>query len=125
MSASPTDETLKDYVGTIDGGAIIFSSDVEGALTNAEEIYPDSISTVFRYEEDTNPDDDVLGWMDIDFSSLANQQWQSFRLDWVYPDRRPHSSEFGNVFAIGLGQLVRTSPGRSPLSMKLPVIKKG
>ena len=125
VSASPTDETLKDYVGTIDGGAIIFSSDVEGALTNAEEIYPDSISTNFRYEEDTNPDDDVLGWMDIDFSSLANQQWQSFRLDWVYPDGRPHSSEFGNVFAMGLGQLVRTSPGSSPLSMKLPVIKKG
>ena len=125
VSASPTDETLKDYVGTIDGGAIIFSSDVKGALTNAEEIYPDSISTNFRYEEDTNPDDDVLGWMDIDFSSLANQQWQSFRLDWVYPDGRPHSSEFGNVFAMGLGQLVRNSPGSRPLSMKLPVIKKG
>ena len=125
VSASPTDETLKDYVGTIDGGAIIFSSDVEGALTNAEDVYPDTISTSFRYEEDTNPDDDILGWMDIDFSSLPNQQWQSFRLDWVYPDGQPHSSEFGNVFAMGLGQLVRTSPGSSPLSMKLPVIKKG
>lgn len=125
VSASPTDETLEDYVGTIDGGAIIFSSDVEGALTNAEDVYPDTISTSFRYEEDTNPDDDVLGWMDIDFSSLPNQQWQSLKLDWVYPDGRPHSSEFGNVFAMGLGQLVRTSPGSSPLSMKLPVIKKG
>lgn len=125
VSASPTDETLKDYVGTINGGAIIFSSDVEGALTNAEDVYPDTISTSFRYEEDTNPDDDILGWMDIDFSSLPNQQWQSLRLDWEYPDGRPHSSKFGNIFAMGLGQLVRTSPGSSPLSMKLPVIRKG
>tara|TARA_B100000676_G_C17965355_1_gene780053 strand:- start:152 stop:1144 length:993 start_codon:yes stop_codon:yes gene_type:complete len=125
VSARPTDETLKDYVGTIDGGAIIFSSDVEGALTNAEDVYPDTISTNFRYEEDTNPDDDILGWMDIDFSSLPNQQWQSLRLDWVYPDGRPHTSEFGNVYAMGLGQLVRTSPGSSPFSIKLPVIKKG
>lgn len=124
VSASPTDETLQDYVGTIGVSAMIFSSDVDGALINAEVAATDTISTTFRYEEDSDPNDNILGWMEIDFSSLSNQQWQSFELQWVV-DGRTINQEFPNVYAIGLGQLLKNSPGSSPLSMKLPVIEQG
>ena len=40
-------------------------------------------------------------------------------------DGRTINQEFPNVYAIGLGQLLKNSPGSSPLSMKLPVIEQG
>ena len=124
VSASPTDETLQDYVGTIGVSAMIFSSDVDGALINAEEAGPDTISTTFRYEEDSDPNDNILGWMEIDFSSLSNQQWQSFEMEWLV-DGRTFNQEFTSVYAIGLGQLLKNLPGSRPLSMRLPVIEQG
>jgi len=124
VSASPTDETLQDYVGTIGVSAMIFSSDVDGALINAEEAGPDTISTTFRYEEDSDPNDNILGWMEIDLSSLSNQQWQSFEMEWLV-DGRTFNQEFTSVYAIGLGQLLKNLPGSRPLSMRLPVIEQG
>ena len=124
VSASPTDAASRDYLGTIDGGVIMFSSDVGGELVNAEVVGPDTISTTFRYQEDANPDDKILGWMEIDLSSLPDQQWPPFKMEWVL-DGQPYSSEFTNVYAMGLGQLVRHAPGSTPLSIRLPVIEQG
>jgi hypothetical protein len=123
VSASPTDAASRDYLGTIDGGVVMFSSDVGGELVNAEVVGPDTISTTFRYQEDANPDDKILGWMEIDLSSLPDQQWQPFKMEWVL-DGQPYSSEFTNVYAMGLGQLVRHAPGSTPLSIRLPVIEQ-
>lgn len=123
VSASPTDAASRDYLGTIDGGVVMFSSDVGGELVNAEVVGPDTISTTFRYQEDANPDDKILGWMEIDLSSLPDQQWQPFKMKWVL-DGQPYSSEFTNVYAMGLGQLVRHAPGSTPLSIRLPVIEQ-
>ena len=119
-----TDAASRDYLGTIDGGVVMFSSDVGGELVNAEVVGPETISTTFRYQEDANPDDKILGWMEIDLSSLPDRQWQRFKMEWVL-DGQPYSSEFTNVYAMGLGQLVRHAPGSTPRSIRLPVIEQG
>ncbi len=122
VSASPTDGT--DYLGTIDGGLVMFSSDEDGELVDVEDIIPEAIAPTFSYQAESTPNDNILGWMEIDFSSLPNQQWQPFKMNWVL-DGKPLTTGFPNAYALGLGQLVQNSPGSTPKSIKLPVIEQG
>ena len=55
---------------------------------------------------------------------MPNRKWEPFELEFS-ADGRTVLQTFSNVYAIGLGQLLRNSPGSSPLSMKLAVMKQG
>jgi len=122
ISAIETSDGPSSYTATVQSEEL--SNAVSGELVNVTSVLPGPLSPNISYEASPDPNGQVKGWMEIDFSLLTNQVWEAFTMDFLLPEAGPTPQQFPNIYAIGLSHLLRNMTGSNPQTLRLPVTEQ-